>query len=464
MMDVSQEEITNGSVTRSLLILAGPLVLQNLVQVFQQVADLFWLGRLSTAAVAAIGLNFPIIGVLTIAVVGIFVGTQVLVSQRVGQENYSNARNAVFHGILLAVGIHSLVAILLYLFATPIIRLVSLYTITPSVTELAATYLGIWGFALIPASMSDALEAGYVGWGDSRAALYINVIAVVTNIVLDPFFIFGYGPFPRLEIAGAAIATVLGYTAGFLVAIGMLIPGRKEYRLTLDELEIRIGDFRSLIDIGAPNAGEHLASQSIRVVIIGLVSVVGGSVGLAAYAIGARVASIAFIPASGLQQAAQSIIGQNIGAENPNRAARTTWIGAGLAAVGLTIFAGIQWIFPAVLANIFVPTLTGPELRLTVTYLRILAYGYWAIGALYLFLAGFNGVRRTRTSMIITLIQYWAVRLPAAFIGAIIFDYGIVAIFWAVTISNIVAAIGAGTYYWYKTSQGMQLQAVENIG
>ncbi|MFB6187054.1 MAG: MATE family efflux transporter, partial [Halobacteriaceae archaeon] len=69
-----------------------------------------------------------------------------------------------------------------------------------------------------------------------------------------------------------------------------------------------------------------------------------------------------------------------------------------------------------------------------------------------------------RTSMIITLIQYWAVRLPAAFIGAIIFDYGIVAIFWAVTISNIVAAIGAGTYYWYKTSQGMQLQAVENIG
>ncbi|MDY6765299.1 MAG: MATE family efflux transporter, partial [Halobacteria archaeon] len=311
MFDVSQEEITEGSIARTLLTLAAPLVVQNLVQVVQQVVDTFWVGRLSENAVAAIGLNFPVMALLFSAPIGIFVGTQVLVSQRVGGDDVTGARRGAFHGVLLALITGVIIAGVVILGAPNIISLLSS---NPTVSALAVTYLAtvMLGFPLM--SMSDAIEAGFVGWGDSRAALYINVTAVVVNIGLDPFLIFGYGPFPRLEILGAGLATALGYSAGFVLAFVLVIRGREghEYRLTPSSAEVRIDDFREVIDIGLPSAGQNVASQSVRVVIIGIVAAVGGAAGLAAYTVGARIASVAFIPANGLQQAAQSMVGQNL--------------------------------------------------------------------------------------------------------------------------------------------------------
>lgn len=461
MFDLTPEDITEGSLVRALTVLAAPLLVQNLVQVAQQTVDLFWVGRLGEQEVAAVGFNFPLVGLLTIALVGIFVGTQVLVSQRVGADDGSGANRAAIQGIVLAFGSGAVIAIGVYQFAPAIVRSVSLGRLDPQVTELAASYLAVWGFALVPAGVSDALEAGFVGWGDSRASLYINVTAVLLNIVLDPFLILGWGPFEPMGVEGAALATVLGYAGGAILAIGLAVSGIRPFALTRQALAVRLDDIRELVDIGAPSAGEHTASQSVRVVLIGIVAAVGGPAGLAAYAIGARVASIAFIPATGLQQAAQSVIGQNLGAGNPLRARRATWAGVGIAAGTLTVIGIAQWFVPAPLARLFVPDIGAQALDLSVEYLRILAYGYPAIGATYLLLAGFNGARRTRTSMVSTLLQYWAVRLPVAVGGITILSLGVIAVFWAVTISNIVAAIGIGLYYWHATNNGMLSRAAD---
>jgi len=115
----------------------------------------------------------------------------------------------------------------------------------------------------------------------------------------------------------------------------------------------------------------------------------------------------------------------------------------------------VQWLVPGALTHLFVPGMSAAGTRLTVDYLRILAYGYWAIGASYLFLAGFNGARRTGTSLAVSLLQYWGVRLPLAAVGAYWLGYGIHAVFWAVTLSNVAAAVGAGLYYRYTTNDGM---------
>mgnify|MGYP000126753360 CR=1 FL=1 len=461
MFDVSPEDITEGSLVRALTVLAAPLLVQNLVQVAQQTVDLFWVGRLGAQEVAAVGFNFPIVGLLTIALVGIFVGTQVLVSQRVGAEDPAGARRAAVQGVVLAVGSGLVLAILVFLFAPTVVRAVSLGRLSPSVTGLAATYLAVWGFALVPAGISDALEAGFVGWGDSRASLYVNVTAVLLNVVLDPILILGWGPIAPMGVEGAALATVLGYAGGAALAVALAATGVRPFALTRAALEVRLEDSRELLDIGAPSAGEHAASQSVRVVIIGIVAAVGGPAGLAAYAIGARVASIAFIPATGLQQAAQSVVGQNLGAGNPLRAARATWSGVAIAAGALTIIGAVQWLIPDLLATIFVPDIGGDALALAVEYLQILAYGYPAIGATYLILAGFNGARRTRTSMVATLLQYWVVRLPIAAVGIVVLDLGVVAVFWAVTLSNVAAAIGTGLYYWRATADGMLTRAAD---
>ena len=115
----------------------------------------------------------------------------------------------------------------------------------------------------------------------------------------------------------------------------------------------------------------------------------------------------------------------------------------------------VQWLFPLPIAEVFVPGASPDAAGLTVTYLRILAYGYPAIGATYLVLAGFNGARRTRTSMVATLLQYWGVRVPIAAVGGVALAFGVLAAFWAVTLSNVVAAVGAAAYYRYAAGRGM---------
>ena len=458
MLDVSRDEITDGSLVRALLVLAAPLVVQNLVQVVQNVVDTFWVGRLGESAVAAVGVNFPIIALVGCVIMVLLVGTQVLVSQRVGAGDLSGGRRAAFHGLTLGLFLGLVVGALVAAGARPIVELV---LSDSAVLPLAATYLATYMLAFPFMAMSDALEGGFIGWGDSRAAMYVNVTAVVVNLGLDPFLILGVGPFPRLEVQGAALATAIGYTVGFVLALAMYVRGRGGYTLTRNAATFDPAEYLEILDIGLPRGGQQVASQSVRVLIIAIVSAISPVAGVAAYTIGARVATVAFIPAHGLSGAAQSIIGQNLGANKPDRARRTTWVGAGIAAVGLTLMGTVQWVAPELLVNVFVSDISAEGFALTVDYLRILVLGYWSIGAMYMFNAGFNGARRTKVSMIAVLLKYWAVRLPIALVGAYWLGYGVHAVFWAVTLSNVVGAVGAGMYYYYSTNNGMLQRAAE---
>ncbi|WP_231186230.1 MATE family efflux transporter [Haladaptatus sp. DYF46] len=463
MLDVSRDEITEGSIVRALALLAAPLILQNLVQVAQQIVDIFWLGRLGETAVAAVGVNIPLTSLIFSVFMITTVGTQVLVSQRVGADEPSRARRAVFHGMSLAFAFGIATTGLILVFGRDII---AQFGAEPAVASAAVTYLTTYSLGFSIMGTGDAIEMGFVGWGDSRAALYINVMAVGINIVLDPILIFGLGVpgFDGYRIAGAALATILGYGCSSLFALGMMLRGRGGFTLTTESMTVRLNDYRELLDIGLPMFGQHAAGQSVRVLIIAVVTAAGGPAGVSAYTIGASIASIAFIPASGLQRAAQSVIGQNIGAENPMRASRTTWVGVAIAAISLSVIGAVQWFIPGVLTNAFVPDVSQATYDLTVDYLRILAYGYWGIGVMYLISAGFNGASRTKTTMVADMMKYWVIRLPIAAIGVFWLGYNVHAVFWAVTISNCVAAVGFSAYYYYQVNDGMTLRASRSIG
>lgn len=455
-MNDRRDAIVEGSIPRTLVALALPLVAQNVVRVAQQVIDTFWLGRLGETAVAAVGLTVPILGVCFALLVTPFVGTQILVSQRVGADADDGARRMVVHGFVLALAVGALVGAGVFLGADTVVRLVGA---GPDVAPLAAIYLAVVGLGLPLAGASDALEAGFVGRGDSRASLWINVATVAVNVVLDPLLIFGWWIFPQLGVRGAALATVAGYAAGLSLALALALGPRMA--LARRHLALTVADFRDLLSVGAPITGRQVASQSVRVLLVGVVALAGGAAGLAAYTVGARVASVAVLPSRGLGQAAQSMVGQNVGADRPDRARRTTRVGVAVAAGALACLGAVQWLVPAPVARIFVPDLSGDGLALTVQYLTVLAYGYPAIGAVDALLAGFNGASRTRTSFVADLLKYWAVRLPvatlalpatasASLLGVTVapgLDLGMPAVFWAVTGSNVVAAVGVGAYY-----------------
>lgn len=461
MLSVSRQEITEGSLSRALVVLAVPLVAQNLVQVANQVVDIFWLGRLGEAAVAGVGLVIPVLGVIFAALFMAFVGTQTVVAQRVGAGDVTGARLAATNGHVLALGLGLAAGAAGFLLAPAI---VAAFDPGAAVHPYATRYLSTFALGLPLIFLADTAEASLVGVGDSRGSFLLNGLAVGLNVLLDPLLIFGLGPFPRLGVRGAALATVIGYGAGFALAIGLFLRGRQELRLTRDALRADAGGIREIVDVGLPNTGQRVGQQSARVVLIGIVSAVSGPAGLSAYTVGARVASIAFIPAQGLGQAAQSVVAQNLGARAHDRARRATWIGAAIAVGGLGIVGALQWFVPGPLTHLFVPDASPRGAALTARYLRILAYGYPALGAVYLFAAGFNGARRTRVTMVATLLQYWAVRVPIAVVGGIFAGAGVIAVFWAVTVSNIAGAAGSGLYYRHAAADGMLVRAAARAG
>ncbi|MFC6989889.1 MATE family efflux transporter [Haloplanus sp. GCM10025708] len=339
-------------------------------------------------------------------------------------------------------------------------------------TPLAATYLATVVLGLPVAGMSDALEGGFVGWGDSRASLYVNVATVLTNVALDPVFIFGVGPVPGMGVRGAALATVAGYVAGFCLAVWLSV-GRGRPSLLPSSPSLSAAELRELLAVGLPVTGRQVVRQTVRVLVVGVVAVTGGAAGLTAYTVGSRVASVAVLPSVGLQQATQSVVGQNLGAGNRSRAGHATRVGVALAVGALALLGVVQWAVPETLAHLFVPGLSGTGRALTVAYLTILAYGYPAIGAADLLVAGFDGARRTRTSFVVDLLKYWGVRLPAAalslptafsvsLLGVTLspgLGFGMAAIFWAVTGSNVLAAVGLGVYYRYAVRAGLFSQS-----
>jgi putative MATE family efflux protein len=467
VFELSTEDITEGSLLRALLLLAAPLLVQQLALVANQVADLVFLGRFSGAAVAGVSLAFPAVVLLfAVVAIGPFVGTQVLVSQRVGADDRAGARRALGTGLATAVGLGLAVGAVAYLVAPALVDLLTAVRpagTDPAVEQAAVDYLRVVGLGLVAIGLGDTLEAGFVGWGDSRASLYVNLATVGTNVVLDPLLIFGFAPLgiPSLGVTGAGLALVCGSLAAFLLGAAMLAAGRAEGLVGSETFAPDTEEVRELLDIGGPSAAQQVARQSVRLVVVVIVFAAAGGAGLAAYFVGARVAAVAFVPAVGLQQAAQSVVGQNLGAERPDRAGRTTWLGVAIAAGGLAVVGAAQWFVPGDLAVLLVPELSGEALALAEQYLRILAYGYPAIGAAYLLEGGFNAARRTRTSFVATLCQFWAVRLPIAAAGVFLLGYGVQSVFWAVTISNVVVAVGLAVYYHREVDRGMLGRAAE---
>ena len=332
MFTVDPDEITGNSIPRVLLVLAGPLVIQNLIHVANVVVDTFWLGRLGEDEVAAVGLNFPVISVVAAGITLVAVGTQITLAQRVGAENYSGAKRLAFTGLVTAVVIGTLVSGLFVLAAEP---LMAMLASDPTVAGLAALYLGTIMLFYPFAYASDTLENAFVGWGDTNAALYINVTMVGTNIILDPFLIFGWGPFPALGVQGAALASGIGLVGGFGLALLFALGLRSSFTIDRSSIALDRRLVLEIVDVGLPLSGQRLVSDVVRVVIMGFVAAAGGAAGLAAFTVGERVATLAIVPALGLQQAAQTMIGQNVGAERPDRAFRTTTVGVAIATIGL---------------------------------------------------------------------------------------------------------------------------------
>jgi len=473
MLEVDQEAITDGPVGRVLLVLAAPLVAQNVVYVANALIDTFWLGRVGEDAVAAVGLSLPVQSLLGATVVIGAVGTQILVSQRAGGDDATGARRVAVNGALVAFAVTAAVALPVVVYAE---EAVALLGADPALAGTTATYLAIVIAVLPVGAVGDTVENCFTAYGDTRAVFHVSLVSVLVNLVAAPVLIFGVGPAPELGVAGAAIGTVLAGVAGLLWILGYAAGiGRDTFRLTREAFAFDPGLVREVVAVGAPLGGQRGVSEVVRVFVVGLVAIAGGAAGVAAYTVGARVATLAIVPALGIQQAAQSMVGQNLGADAPRRARRTTTVGTGMVVAGFLALGTVQFLFAGGIADLLAPDLTATGRDLAVAYLRILGASYWALGGTYTLLAGFNGASRTRTAFVADLIKYWAVRFPIAVAAVPVattfgafgvtvtpgLGWGVEAATAQKAASNVVGFVGLGGYFLYTTRRGMFVTAAE---
>lgn len=457
MFDLSREEITSAPIHRVLTLLTIPLLAQHVVEVASLVVDLFWIGRLGGDAVAAVGLAAPLFSLLLIAVIGVpYIGTMILVSQRVGAEEESAARRATFNGVvlgaLMSVGIGGAAVLL----APTLVDLLTVVRPGPTpahVVDLTVTYVRILAVGLVFAATSDAIEAAFVARGDSRAALYISIATVGTILVADPVLIFGLWGFPAMGVGGAALASVLGFAAGLAVAVAFVLQGRAGGVMSRAASPVGLDEFRALFEKGLSPAAQQANRRVAELVVVAIVFAAGGPAALAAYAVGTRVFSAASIPAQGFQSATQSVVGQNIGAGKPERAARTAHVGVGILGGVLALLGAVQWTVPGSITTLLAPQLSGESFALAVAFLRLLAVSYPAYGAMYVLQGGFNGASRGGVSFRSSVLQYWGLQIPLAAVAATLLDAGVVSVFGAIAASHILTAVALGAYYYTQRDE-----------
>ena len=421
----SRVDMTTGAITPKLATLAWPLVAGNLLQTVYNLADMFWVGRLNPEAVAAVSLMFPTAYLFVSIAMGLTAASVALVSQHVGAGDDRAADNVVAQTTLLTVVVAFALSTFGYAFRQPLLSLIGA---EGAVYAYALQYIEVL-FVSIPFTfLFFVFRAVLRGAGDTRTAMWLVLLSAGMNVVLDPLLILGYGPFPAWEVRGAAVATLFSRVFAAAVGVYLLLAGGWGVRLRVADLRPDWPVLRKLVGVGSPATIDGAARSFAAVAMAALVARFG-PIPTAAYGVGVRLMSVSWTVSGAVGQAAATGVGQNLGADTPDRAAEVTWKGtAGTMAV-LFGAGALMFAFPAPAIRAFVadPAVVAAG----VGFLRIIGPFLAFFGGLMVIQGGFRGAGDTRTSMALSFLSRWVLRIPAALVLA----YG-----WTATLGPVTVA------------------------
>jgi putative MATE family efflux protein len=405
-------DMTTGAISPKLLGLAWPLVAGNLLQTFYNLADMFWVGRVSSEAVAAVSLMFPLSWMFVSTAMGITAATIALVSQYVGADDDRRADRVVAQTILLTLAVSSVLALLGWLFRR---QLLSLMGAEGRVFTEALAYIEVIFFALPLTFLFFAFRASLQGAGDTKTAMWLMVISAGLNVVLDPVLILGWGPAPALGTRGAGWATFVARAFATGTGIVILLRGGFGVRLRVPDLVPDLSLLGRLVAIGYPATLDGWARSFAAVTMAAFVTPFG-TAAVAAYGIGVRLMSVSWGVAGAVGQATATGVGQNLGAGTPDRAARVTWVATGGTMAFLFAAAGLCVLFPEVAIGIFDDsTDVVAEGR---QFLYIIA-PFWAFfGGTMVIQGAFRGAGQTKVAMALSVLARWVFRIPVAIVLA----------------------------------------------
>ncbi len=427
--------ITEGPILSSMLKLAFPIMLSQLLQTLYNLVDTLWVGRLGADAVAAISIGFPVVFLTISVAVGLTIAGTTLIAQHKGAENLEEV-DKVLGQLIFFVGIISiLLGLLGFTFADGILSLMGAEEL---VVKEAAAYLRVifvgmpfmFGFFIFSATLR--------GIGDTVTPAIMMVVSVLLNIILDPLLIFGVGFFPKLGLQGAAIATVFSRAVVAIYALFLLIIGDKGVRLHFNNLIPDLKIIKLIIKLGIPSSVEQSMVSLGQLFLTGIVASYG-TMTVAAYGIVNRVISLPSILAFGLSSATTTMVGQNIGAEKKKRAEKIALASLLTILLILTLLGAVMILVPQEIIKLFNDQ--KDVVKYGTDYLRVVGLTFGFMGTMIVGNGIFKGAGRTIPPMFISVLSLWILRIPLAKILAKSFNLEQLGLWWAVAISHIGGAV-----------------------
>lgn len=440
-----ERDLTSGPISKNLWILAFPMLASNMLQAAFNLVDMFWVGKLGPQALASVAMAGSVLMIIMFIMMGIGAGTTAMVARAIGAKDKEKAEKAATQSLLLGFIGAAIFSIIGYFLSAWFLQVLGA---DAQVVKLGTGYMQITFLGVIVIFFMFLISAILQGAGDAITPMLILAFATVINIVLDPILIFGWFGFPKMGINGAALASVIAEGIGSLIALEVILRGRSRIHVRFHRLKADLSTMLMILKIGIPASLQMTLRGLVGVALISIVAKFG-TIAVAAYGVGLRLNMLALMPGFALAMAAATLMGQNLGANKPERAQQSAWAAVGYYAVFM-LFLGVVFILYAPQVVAFFNS-DPMVISIGAGYFRITTWGYLFIAVGVVLSRSLAGAADTVAPMIITFIALWLVQIPMAIILSNINGIGLNGIWIAILAAYIMQ--GVLTLLWFQTGK-----------
>ncbi len=437
----SHQDYTTGSLNRAILLLAVPMVLEMVLESLFAVVDVFWVGRLGANAVATVGLTESLLSLIFAVGIGLSLSTTAMVARRIGEKDPEGAAVAGVQAIVLGLITSLAIGIPCFIYAPDLLRLMGASNdIVVMGCGYARIALGGSG-AILMLFLNNAI---FRGAGDAAIAMRLLWVSNIINLILDPCLIFGLGPFPRLGVTGAALATFTGRSIGVAYQFYRLLRGSERIRILARQIRVDWHVLVRLVRVSLTGILQFAIAHTSWIGLVRIVSVFGAAA-LAGYTIAIRIVVFVILPSWGMSNAAATLVGQNLGAKKPERAEQAVWR-TGFYNMLFLGSVGVFFVFFAEpIARLF--TQDPAVVPLAATCLRIISYGNIGYAYAMVMLQAFNGAGDTVTPTIVNFFGFWLLEIPLAYWLAIPLRLHSNGVFYSIVVAECSIAAASAVLF-----------------
>jgi putative MATE family efflux protein len=445
-----QEDFTTGSIRKAIFMLSIPMILEMLMESTFALVDMIYVSKISTNAIATVILTESVITLVYALAIGLSMAATAVVARRTGEKDMEGASKTAVQAIFLGVFISLSIGIFGIIFPKEILALMGGEA---DLINEGFGYTQIMIGGNITVVLLFLINAVFRGAGNASIAMWTLVLSNGLNIILDPMFIFGFGPIPAYGVEGAAIATNIGRGVAVIGQLAILFLGKSRIKVGLKDLVFRAQIMWNLIKVSLGGIGQFLIATSSWVFLTRIMSEFGSEV-LAGYGIAIRVMMFSMMPAWGMSNAAATLVGQNLGAKQPERAEQSVWKTGKYNAIFMVLISILYLLFASTIVGWFKDE--AAVIEAGALCLQVIAAGYVFYAYGMVLTQSFNGAGDTKTPTVINFFCFWLFQIPLAYVTALTLNWGPLGVYLAIMISEVLIAIVS--WYYFKKGKWKTIQ------